>query len=483
MDTAVASGVVYHISNRLNNSVLALRFFHYTKLNLNLVHSGPTYDLLLRSLCQTSLHDSTELVYDYMKDDGVLPNSAHLDFLILSFANAGKFRTAKEILMFKTELCKQGEDKVSPVVYDKLLSLLISRNRVDEAVELLSSHVLRTQIFTPDNYSFNTVMRGLCSASKVGKAFELFGVMKSFGRLPDLVTYNILINGLCRVGNVNRAQELLREIQLQCEFSPNVVTYTSVISGLCKFSRMDDAVTLFDEMIDRGIRPNLFTYNAIIEGFGKKGEVASARKMYERMVADGFHPDVVTFTSLIDGHCRLGEMDQCMKLWDEMNERKVSPNAFTFSILISALCKENRLNEACDLLRQLDWRKDIIPPPFVYNFVIDGFCKTGNLDEANAIAAEMEAKGCIHDKMTFTILILGHCMKGRTFEAIGIYNKMLSMGCGPDNITIHCLVSCLRKAGMAREAYEIDQNANNVCLSSSESTRQFKSNLKILVAV
>lgn len=172
-----------------------------------------------------------------------------------------------------------------------------------------------------------------------------------------------------------------------------------------------------------------------------------------------------------------------MKLWDEMNERKVSPNAFTFSILISALCKENRLNEACDLLRQLDWRKDIIPPPFVYNPVIDGFCKTGNLDEANAIAAEMEAKGCIHDKMTFTILILGHCMKGRTFEAIGIYNKMLSMGCGPDNITIHCLVSCLRKAGMAREAYEIEQNANNVCLSSSESTRQFKSNLKILVAV
>ncbi|KAL0357123.1 UNVERIFIED_CONTAM: hypothetical protein Scaly_1398000 [Sesamum calycinum] len=184
--------------------------------------------------------------------------------------------------------------------------------------------------------------------------------------------------------------------------------------------------------------------------------------MYERMVSCGFHPDVVTFTSLINCYCRRGELEQGMKLWDEMNERKVSPNAFTFSILISSLCKENRLNEARDLLRQLNWREDIVPPPFIYNPVIDGFCKAGNIDEANEIVKQMEMKGCVHDKMTFTILILGHCMKGRMFEAIGMYNKMLSIGCAPDNITISSLISCLRKAGMAREANELQEKASSI---------------------
>ncbi|KAK6143735.1 hypothetical protein DH2020_024083 [Rehmannia glutinosa] len=486
LDPFVAYGVIDHIYNRLNNPNLAFSFFRYTRLSLNFIHSESAFDLLLRSLCRMSLHDSAKLVYDYMKTDDILPNNALLDFLISSFANAGKFRIAERILIAKAELCNQRGETFSPSVCNKFLSLLISRNRVNEAVVLFRGRILKSRSFAPDNCSFNTVMRGLCMSGKVEEAFDLFDVMWSFSCLPDIVTYNTLINGLCRVGNVDRAHELLREIQLHCEFSPNVVTYTSVISGYCKSGKMEDAANLFDEMINCGVRPNLFTYNVIIDGFGKIGEVASALKMYEKMISDGFHPDIVTFTSLIDAHSRLGDMDHCMKLWDEMNKRKVSPNAFTFSILINALCKENRLNEARDLLRQLSLRKDIIPQPFIYNPVIDGFCKTGNVDEANAIIAEMEVKGCVHDKMTFTILILGHCMKGRSFEAIGIYNKMLSMGCVPDNITINCLVSCLRKAGMAREAYEIEQNASNgtcTCLSSSERTTQFSPNVNIPMAI
>ncbi|KAK6135433.1 hypothetical protein DH2020_030828 [Rehmannia glutinosa] len=482
----VAFGVVYHINSRLNNPDLAFSFFRYSRLSLNLIHLEPTFDLLLRSLCRMGLHDSAKVVYEYMKADGLLPTSSVLDSVVSSFSNAGKFKIAEEILVAKAELCNEKEEIVSSFVYNNFLSMLMNRNRVNEAIEFFKSHILRLRSLCPDTCSFNIVLRGLCRVSKVEKAFEFFVVMKSFGCHPDLVTYNTLINGLCRVGKVDRAEALLREVKVQSGFSPDVVTYTSVISGYCKSGKMDAASTLFDEMINNGIKPNLFTFNCIIDGFGKKGEVAFALKMYERMVTGGFHPDVVTFTSLIDGYCRLGELEQSMNLLDEMNDRKVPPNVFTFSVLISALCKENRLNEARDLLRQLKWREDIVPPPFIYNPVIDGFCKAGNVDEANAIVAEMEAKGCIHDKMTFTILILGHCMKGRMVEAIGMYDKMLSVGCAPDNITISSLVSCLRKAGMALEANEIEQKALNSMhsgLSSPERTTSVRNNMTVTVAV
>ncbi|GFP87100.1 pentatricopeptide repeat-containing protein at2g06000 [Phtheirospermum japonicum] len=454
MDPFVAFGVIHHIANGLNNPNLAFNFFRFSRHDLNITHSKPSFDLLLRSLCQNNLHDSAELAYDYMKSDGISPNSADLDFLISSFANSGKIRVAEKLLIAKAESCK-----VSPSVSNKFLSLLISKNRVNEAVMFFKSQILSSSSFRPDNCSFNIVMRGLCMSGKVDEAFELLDIM-SLSCLPDIVTYNTLINGLCRIGNVNRAHELLRQIRSHCKCSPNVVTYTSLISGYCKSGEMTNASNLFDEMINCGIKPNLFTYNVIIDGFGKRGDLTLALKMYEKMVNSGSNPDIVTFTSLIDACSRLGEINDCLKLWDEMNAIKVTPNAFTFSILINALCKENRLNEAHELLSQLSRREDIIPRPFIYNPVIDGFCKSGNVDEANVIVEEMERKGCVHDKMTFTILILGHCMKGRTVEAIGIYNKMLSRGCWPDNVTVNCLVSCLRKAGMGREAYEIEQNVN-----------------------
>lgn len=466
----VAYAVVHRIDSTLNNPDIAFKFFRYSRLNLKLIHLESTFDLLLRSLCRKGLHDSAKVVYECMKIDGLWPNSSVFDLLVSSFANAGKFRPAEEILIAEAEFCNEKEKRVSSFVYNNFLGILVNKNRINEAVGFFRGHVLRLRSFDPDTCSFNIVVRGLCRNCMVEKAFELFDVMRNFDCYPDLVTYNTLMNGFCRVGKVDRAEELLREVKLQSGFSPNVVTYTTLISGYCKSGKMDAAVTLFDEMMNNGVRPNLFTFNVIIDGFGKKGELASSMKMCERMGSGGFHPDVITVTSLIDGYCRLGELAQGMKLWDEMNERKVPPNVFTFSILISSLCKVNRLNEARDLLNQLKRREDIVPQPFVYNPVIDGYCKAGNVDEANVVVAEMEAKGCTHDKMTFTILILGHCVKGRVFEGIGMYKKMLSVGCVPDNITIRTLISCLRKAGMAREANEIELKAlNNVHLGLSSS--------------
>ncbi|XP_073065814.1 uncharacterized protein [Primulina eburnea] len=486
LNPLIALGVIHHLSYGLKDPGSAFRFFQYLRINLNIIHSESSFDLLLRSLCHMGLHDSAKLVYGYMKTDGFFPQNSTLDFLVSSFTNAGRFKIAEEILIAKAESCSEKGEIVSSFVYNNFLSLLVGKNRLDEAVSFFKGHILRLQSFCPDTCSFNIVMRGLCRVGKVEDAFEFFSAMESFGCLPDLITYNTLVNGLCRVGNVDRAQLLLREVELHREFSPDVVTYTSVISGYCKSGSMEKAVTLFDEMIQRGTRPNLFTFNIIIDGFSKKGDSDSALMMYERMLNGGLKPDVVTFTSIIDSHCRTGDLDKSMKLWDEMNKRQVSPNAYTFSIQINALCKANRLNESRDLLRQMNFRKDIIPSPFIYNPVIDGFCKAGNLDEANAIVAEMEAKGCVHDKMTFTILILGHCMKGRTFEAIDIYKKMLSVGCAPDNITMSSLTSCLRKAGMASEANEIELSASNNAntgLSSLEKTTHLMSNMNIPVAV
>ncbi|CAI0432356.1 unnamed protein product [Linum tenue] len=157
-------------------------------------------------------------------------------------------------------------------------------------------------------------------------------------------------------------------------------------------------------------------------------------------------PNVVTFTSLIDGYCRSGQVNLGLKLWDVTRDINMLPNAYSFSIQINALCKENRHHEARRFLNELN-SYNIVAHPFIYNPIIDGFCKVGNLDEANIIVEEME--------MMFTILVVGHCMKGRMADAIGILNKMLTIGCAPDGITISSLTSCLLKAGMVSEAFQV----------------------------
>ncbi|KAI8028156.1 Pentatricopeptide repeat-containing protein [Camellia lanceoleosa] len=324
------------------------------------------------------LHDLAKLVFEYMRIDGHLPDSSILEFLVSSFANAGKFDFAKQLLSH----AQSDNVELRSFVYNNLLSLLVKQNRVQEAVCLFREHIIRLQFYRADTCTFNIVIRGLCRVGEVEKAIGFFNDMGSFGCLPDVITYNTLINGFCKVGEVHRSLELLREIQSGNRFSPDVVTFTSVISGFCKSGNMELASNIFDEM--------------------------------------------------------------------------------------------------------LRWRDDIVPQPFIYNPVIDGFSKAGNIDEANVIVAEMEAKRCKPDKLTFTILIIGHCMKGKMNEAINIYNKMLAIGCAPDRITVNSLISCLLKAGMPNEAFKIMQTASedlNLGIASSRRNVPIRTNMDIPVAV
>ncbi|KAL2338791.1 hypothetical protein Fmac_013237 [Flemingia macrophylla] len=440
---------VLEVVRRLNSPSLGFKFFQFTRERLNMCHSFWTYNMLLRSLCQSGLHNSAKLLYDAMRSDGQLPDSRLLGFLVSSFALADRFDVSKELL----DEAQLNGVQVNVIVYNNFLNLLINHNKLGDAVclvrELIRSHSHLETV------TFNILIRGLSTAREVDVAFELLSDMRSFGYSPDIVTYNTLFHGLCGIDQVDRARGLLREVCLKCEFPPNVVSYTTVISGYCRLSKMKEASSLLDEMAKSGIKPNAFTFNALVDGFVKAGDMASALGMHKKMIFYGCHPNVVTLTSLIDGYCRVGWVNHGLDLWHEMNARNIPSNVYTFSVLISALCKSNRLQEARELLKLLK-QSDIVTQSFVYNPVIDGYCKSGNIDEANAIVAEMEEK-CRPDKLTFTILIIGHCMKGRMAEAIGIFYKMLASGCSPDDITIRTLSSCLLKAGMPGEAARVKE--------------------------
>ncbi|KAJ1392825.1 Tetratricopeptide-like helical domain superfamily [Sesbania bispinosa] len=472
--------LVSEVVHRLTIPTLGFKFVEFTRDKLHIMnHSYWTYNMLLRSLCQSNLHSSAKLVYDWMRCDGQFPHNWLLGFLVSSYALAGSFDISKELLA-DVQCNNVG---VNAVVYNDLFNILIKQNKVGDAV-VLYRELIRLH-YRPVTYTINILIRGLCRAGDINEAFNLLGDIKSFGCSPDIVTYNTLIHGLCRINEIGRARCLLNEICSKGELAPDVVSYTTIIAGYCKLSKMKEGALFFDEMIRSGTEPNTFTFNALIDGFGKLGDMASAVAMYEKMLLHGCPPDVATFTSLINGYFGVGQVNHALEMWHEMNERNISASLHTFSVLVCGLCKNNRLHEARDILRLLK-QSDIVPQPFVYNPVIDGYCKSGNVDEANKIIAEMEEKRCKPDKMTYTILIIGHCMKGRMSEAIGIFDKMLAVGCSPDEITVNNLRSSLLMAGMSGEAARVKEAlCQNLTLDASSKKRSYheSTNADIPVAV
>lgn len=406
----------------------------------------------VRMLCRSRLSAAALALFDRILSERRPVDGELLGHLITSFSAAGDLDAGLALLRRAPEL----NCRLPAFAFNSLMNLLAARNRAGEAVSLFRRQ-LASPSFSPDTCSFNIAVRCLLRTGDLDGAIELFHAMGSFGCSPDDFSHNILIHGLCRANQVEKGRQILRDIRSTRSRPPGVITYTSVISGLCKMGNMADACEVFDEMLAMGITPTEVTFNVLIDGFGKAGDTASAAAVHGKMAAAGCSPDVVTFTSLIDGHCRAGQLQEALRLWREMGSKKgILPNAYTFSVLVNALCRMNRLSEARELLAELRRRADIaVPGAFVYNPAIDGFCKAGNLEEASRLVMEMEEKGCTPDKVTYTILIIGHCMKGRAADAIALFAKMNAVGCEPDAITVGSLVSCLLKAGMAGEADRI----------------------------
>ncbi|KAL5215791.1 hypothetical protein ABZP36_007192 [Zizania latifolia] len=435
---------------------------HYSPLFIP--PSAHSYQHVIVLLCKSGRQADALQLFDQMTTHcGYFPDARFLSFLVNSFTCANLLDASAALL----SKASQFGCRVEAHAYNKLMSLLIGHGRVHDAVALFERWI-HVGVYSPDVWSFNVVIKGVCRVGDVQKALKLVERMNEFGCSPDTVTHNILVDGLCRVNQVDRGRQVLRRLQTDGVFMPNVVTFTSVISGYCKSGKMEDAMAVYNDMVESGMVPNTVTYNVLINGYGKVGDIGSAVAVYQQMMLRRCHPDVVTFSSLIDGYCRCGKLDDALSIWNEMAQHHIQPNVYTFSIVIHSLCKQNRSEEAVGLLNELNMRSDIAPQAFIYNPVIDVLCKCGKVDKANLIRKGMEEKGCLPDKYTYTSLIIGYCMKSRISEAITFLHKMVETGCSPDNITINCFISCLLKAGMPNEVDHVMFLASGGALSSQK---------------
>ncbi|KAJ4765213.1 Pentatricopeptide repeat-containing protein [Rhynchospora pubera] len=433
------------------STLSAFHFFLLTRDHLSITHSIPTYKLLINSLSLSGhMPDALNLFDEMLTACHYSPDESFLGFLIESCVANGLLDSALDLLSRAPHFGFQ----LGPSRYNNIMTGLVNSSRVKDAIIFFKDHLVLGQ-FTPDIWSFNIVLKAMCTLGDMNSALELLDEMRKLGYSPDIVTYNTLVNGLCKANQVNKAYSFLKRLRLKGLVVPNVITFTSVISSYCKLGKMNDARKVFDEMLHSGIKPNRVTYNVLIDGYGKNGDIHSACMMYDRMMHGGCPADIITITSLINGYCMNNQLDQAMRLWNEMGLKGLRPNVYTYSVMIHYLCKLNRLEDAIRFLDELTMREDIVPKAFVYNPVLDGLCRIGNVDKANRILTEMEKRKGYPDKYTYTILIIGYCMKGRMEDAITLFHRMFDTGCKPDNVATRSLVSCLLKAGLPNQASTI----------------------------
>ncbi|GJU46874.1 putative tetratricopeptide-like helical domain-containing protein [Tanacetum coccineum] len=185
---------------------------------------------------------------------------------------------------------------------------------------------------------------GLNSSALARRLQQLYGVpivLKSRG-ITSPVQFN-----LC--GGHLLAVQIIHKYQIYVV--ARVYKFLSYTSKAIELLRVDHAIQLFNDMIQKGVNADVITYSSLIHGlcnFGKDrhgGEKYPSQFTYiyhigkfflrarfskrcraiviQAMVRKGLHPDVVTYSALIDRYCLRGELSEAHKVLHRMVKSSV----------------------------------------------------------------------------------------------------------------------------------------------------------------
>merc|ERR1712118_57970 len=119
-------------------------------------------------------------------------------------------------------------------------------------------------------------------------------------------------------GQWERALSLLDEMR-ERGVSPDVISFNAAISACEKGGQWERALSLLDEMRESGVSPNVISFNAAILSCAKASQPGVAMQLFDQLEASQLQVDQVTFNAILDA--LRSKPAQARELWNLGRER------------------------------------------------------------------------------------------------------------------------------------------------------------------
>ncbi|KAG6714927.1 hypothetical protein I3842_05G225400 [Carya illinoinensis] len=282
----------------------------------------------------------------------------------------------------------------------------------------------------------------------------------------ESVTYmgNNLISTYLGFGKIVEARKVFDKLP-----NRNVVTWTALIKGYLDAGLNDEALRLFNDSIENGIRANekmfvcvlnlcsrrsdfelgsqfhacivkggsrnLILDSSIVHFYAQCRKLQSAFRAFDQMQEQ----DVVCWTTMITACAQQGHGQEAFSLFSRMLSNGSSPNEFTVCGVLKA-CGEEKALKFGRQLHGTTVKKMFRNDVFVGTSLVDMYAKCGEMLDSKKVFNRMRHRNMV----TWTSFIAGYARKGLGEEAIRLFRVMKRRNINANNWTI---VSVLRACG------------------------------------
>lgn len=268
----------------------------------------------------------------------------------------------------------------------------------------------------------------------------------------DVRCYNVVLSAAAKAGGkdgINAAIEIFDSMDsptrgviatgMEGNVIKNIISYNTLIGAFAKLNRSQDALTLFYDMKQVGIKPDKVTYTSLLKALIGDGDLIGGEELLQEMREIGIEPDVVTYNTMIKGYCDGRQWFKAKKLVTEMEASGINPNSLTYGLLMNGLLKVDKPG-ACLTLFEAAYADErtmaLTENVQLYTTAITAASRLGNYERAIDLVSRMKKAGVKPNIKTLTSLMSACLYANQTQQALDVYGQTVKIAEESDSIEL-----------------------------------------------
>ncbi|CAI9091108.1 OLC1v1026044C1 [Oldenlandia corymbosa var. corymbosa] len=459
------------------------------------------YHTMLKGYAYHSSLASALTFYVSMMNDGVLPVVYNFTYLLKSCADNFDVVAGKQI---HAQLIVNGFSS-NVFAMTSVVNLYAKCGLIDDAYKMFGRMPER------DLVCWNTVIAGFAQNGMPKKALKLFSEMQEVeGLCPDEVTVVSVLPACASVGSLRVGETIhgyvirkglisfvnvgtaLVDMYAKCGLVQagrlifdgmnykTVVSWNAMIDGYAQAENSEEALKLFDRMLDEKLRPSNVTLMAALHACADMGNLKRGQEIHDMINQLGLGSDVSLVNSLISMYCKCKRVDigyelfeklrqktlvswnaiilghaqnehvtKALALFSEMQSQNIKPDSFTMVSVITAIADLSVLRQA-KWIHGLAIRNSSDRNIFVMTALVDMYSKCGAVHTARKLFDRMGEKHVT----TWNAMIDGYGTHGFGKEAVELFDEMRKTDTAPNNVTFLSIISACSHAGFMEKGRE-----------------------------
>ncbi|KAL5992128.1 hypothetical protein ACLOJK_013043 [Asimina triloba] len=214
---------------------------------------------------------------------------------------------------------------------------------------IASARKLFDQVPTKDVVLWNCIIDGYVKRGLMEESFALLRLMKGEDMKPNSASVAGLLSACAASGSLAVGQHVHKHIEDE-HLELDAVLGTALLDMYSKCGLIEKAAEVFNEMCSRDVK----SWTAMIAGFGLNGQTRNALQLFYEMLEGGIRPNEVTFLAVLSACSHGGLVMEGKKCFESMvQEYRLWPRIEHYGCMIDLLGRAGLLAEAHELIKRL----------------------------------------------------------------------------------------------------------------------------------